>query len=74
MTIICRELDKYGDRGTKIYIVKRDATSRDVTLLDIRNRLNPELEYYCTTLTCSNDEMVAIANCTDFREPLFLRI
>lgn len=74
MTIICRERDKYGSRGTAIYIVKRNATAYDIDFLSIRSRYNMELKYYVTYLTGTDEEILLKAKEVRCSEPLFIRI
>ena len=74
ITIICRERDKYGSRGTKTYIVKHNATAHDIGCFSLRAQYNIELEYYATCLEGTDNEILLKAKATRFRESLFERI
>ena len=74
ITIICRERDKYGSRGTATYMVKRNATAHDIDFLSIRSRYNMELEYYATCLAGTDEEILLKAKEVRCSEPLFIRI
>lgn len=50
MMILCEEFDKYKNREPVYYIVKRNITNDDLCCATLRNRFNPELNYYVTTL------------------------
>lgn len=74
ITIICKEHDKYGSRGTATYIVTRNATAHDINMLSLRARYNMELEYYATCLEGYDEDIILKARATRFRKPLFERI
>lgn len=50
MMLLCEEFDKYENRETLYYVVKKDVTNDDVWGATLRSRFNPELHYYVTTL------------------------
>lgn len=50
MILLCEEFDKYENRETLYYVVKKDVTNDDVWGARLRSRLNPELHYYVTIL------------------------
>lgn len=50
MMLLCEEFDKYENRGTLYYIIKKDVTNNDVWGATLRSRFNPELHYYVTIL------------------------
>ena len=74
ITIVCKEYDKYGNRKSITYIVKRNATGKDINLLSLRSRLNPELQYYATNIDKTDEEILHLAKTKPLKEPLFVRI
>lgn len=54
ITIVCREVDKNTGEIAS-YLCKRDVEDRDIHILQLRGRLNPELDYYAIR-TCVADE------------------
>ena len=50
MILLCEEFDKYENRETLYYVVKKDVTNDDVWGVTLRSRFNPELHYYVTIL------------------------
>lgn len=77
MMILCKEYDKYRGRGTIHYIAARNVTGRDLQLLSLRSRLNPELKYYATRLdeTMSENEVLLLFKSKEvYEEPAFARI
>ena len=74
ITIVCYEHDKQGIEKPIIYVVKRNADDKDITLLSLRSRYNPELEYYATAIEGDDDFIVSMAKAKFLREPYFKRI
>lgn len=77
MLILCKEIDKYGVHRPKYYIVKKNPVNSDLLILTIRNRMNPELQYYATALDeiMDEDKVLKIFKATKkYKEPEFLKI
>ena len=55
ITIVCREVCRHTGAVTA-YICKKDVEDRDLHLVSIRGRINPELQYYAIR-TCVADNM-----------------
>ena len=53
ITIVCREVCRQTGAVTA-YICKKDVDDRDLHLVSIRGRINPELQYYAVR-TCVAD-------------------
>lgn len=54
ITIVCREVDKNTGEIAS-YLCKRDVEDKDILILQLRGRINPELGYYAIR-TCVADE------------------
>lgn len=77
MCILCMEKDKMHCRGAKYYIVKHNATSKDVGFCAMRSRFNPELRYYVTLFNeeKTDEEILAMFRQRKYRKPpYFARI
>ena len=77
MLILCKEIDIYGVHRQKYYIVKKNPVNSDLLILTIRNRMNPELQYYATALDeiMDEDKVLKIFKATKkYKEPEFLKI
>lgn len=74
ITILCQEFDKVSDKPPIIYVVKRNINEHDLFTIRLRGMYNPELCYYATRLKGTDDDLIALANGTNFREPYFIRI
>lgn len=75
MKILCREIDKYEGRRPAHYIVKHEVTGSDLVYLDLRSRLNPELNYYVTRLDeqMTDEEILVLFKQKKYRkEPFFM--
>ena len=53
ITIVCREVCRQTG-AVAAYVCKKDVEDRDLRLVGIRGRINPELQYYATR-TCVAD-------------------
>lgn len=74
ITIVCREYGKCKNRRAVTYIVKRDASARDIRNCSLRSIYNPELEYYASTIDGDDDYIIAMTRVKGFKEPFFARI
>lgn len=51
MIVVCREYPYLNARkGIKNYVVAHNPDNRDLWMLNLRGRFNPELEYYVSRL------------------------
>ena len=57
IAIVCREVCRQTGAVTA-YICKKDVEDRDLHLVSIRGRINPELQYYAIR-TCVADDLRA---------------
>lgn len=77
MKIVCMEIDKYEGEPPVYYIVSHNATARELQLLSLRGRANPELHYYATRLDekHTDEELLNLFKQKYFRkEPYFIRL
>ena len=77
MLILCKENDKYKSRKPKYYILKIEANKHILNCLELRSRINPELEYYTTRLdeSLSQEEILILFKSRTYRkEPDFVKI
>lgn len=78
MILLCKEYDKYGDRGVAYRVVKKEPTDRDIWNAGLRSRLNPEFKYYVTTLDKDgvSDEVILMMfeRKANRKPPMFVRI
>ena len=54
ITIVCREVDK-NTGAVAAYVYKKNVDDRDIHLVSIRSRLNPELRYYVIRTGVADD-------------------
>ena len=77
MKIVCCEVNKYRGGKPTYYIVSNNATEREIRILSLRSRLNPELWYYATRLDEKNtdSEILTIFKNKKYRkEPYFIKL
>lgn len=46
IVVLCREVDKFSNREVLVYKIDKEITERDIHLLRLRSRINPELKYF----------------------------
>ena len=68
ISALCREVDKRTGRITS-YLVKEGIDDRDVFLMGLRSRANPELEYFATLLDPKDAFFEQVLSCLKKREP-----
>lgn len=74
ITIVCQEFSKVSDELSEIYVVKRDVSDCDLFAIRLRGMYNPELHYYATCLHGTDEELIAVAKKSQFKEPYFTRL
>lgn len=58
ISIVCREVSRQTG-AIATYVCKKDAEDRDLQLIDLCSRVNPELQYYAIrTCVANNTEML----------------
>jgi len=68
VTALCREINKStGDIVS--YLVKKDINDSDAFMLQIRGRMNPELEYFATLLDPEEEDFEDALSMLKEREP-----